>query len=54
MTKAAIDQRKRRDTLTELTAQSASGPIQLRLREIVISMKRGSAKLKRNAAGVVT
>ena len=48
------DQRGRRDTPTELTSQSTSSPIQLRLREIVISMKRGSAKLKGNAVGVVT
>ena len=47
------DQRRRHDTLTELTSQSTSSPIQLRLREIVISMKRGSAKLKGNAVGVV-
>ena len=33
------DQRKRCDTLTELTAQSASSPIQLRLRKIVVSMQ---------------
>ena len=47
------DQTRRRDTLTELTSQSISSPIQLRLREIVISMKRRSAKLKGNAVGVV-
>ena len=33
------DQRKRRDTLTELTAQSAGSPIQLRLRKIVVGMQ---------------
>ena len=53
MTKAAT-RKRRRDTLTELTSQSTSSPIQLRLREIVISVKRRSAKLKGNAVGVVT
>ena len=32
-------QRSKRDTLTELTAQSTSSPIQLRLWELVISTK---------------
>ena len=47
------DQRRRRDTLTELTSQSTSSPIQLRLRKIVISMQRRSAKLRGNVVGVV-